>query len=80
MGEINGSVVKTIVASAVMGLAVWWAASFGEWQLGGNDPKNLIVFAVTAVAGLLVYLGTAAVLRAPELVDLQNALRRRMRA
>jgi putative peptidoglycan lipid II flippase len=80
MEEINGSFVKTIVASAVMGLVIWWAAGFGKWQLGGNDPRNLIVFAVTAVAGLLVYLGTAAVLRSPELVDLRNALRRRIRA
>ena len=80
MQEINGSLIKIVGASAIMGAVVWWGASFGDWQLGGNDPKNLAVFVGTAAVGLIVYLGAAAALRAPELADLGSALRRRMRA
>jgi len=78
--EISGSLVKIIAASAAMGAIVWWGASFGRWQLGGNDPRNLLVFAITAFAGLSSYLGISAGLRSPELMDLRNALSRRMRA
>ena len=80
MREINGSLVKIVIASAAMGAVVWWCASLGDWKAGGNDPRNLVVFAATAVVGLLVYLGVTAALRAPELADLAGAFRRRMRA
>jgi hypothetical protein len=63
-----------------MGLVVWVCAGLGHWELGGNDPRNLAIFAVTVVAGLLSYLGVAAALGSPELRDLNAAIRRRMRA
>lgn len=80
MAEINGSLARVLVASALMGAVVWLGASFGHWELGGNDPRNIAVFFGTAVAGLLTYLGVTAALRSPELVDLTSAIRRRVRA
>jgi putative peptidoglycan lipid II flippase len=78
--EIGGSVVRILAASAVMGGVVWVGASLGRWETGGNDPRNLLVFGVTAALGLLSYLGATAVLGSPELRDLNAALRRRVRA
>lgn len=78
--EIGGSVVRILAASAVMGGIVWLGARFGRWETGGNDPRNLLVFSMTAVLGLLSYLGVAAILGSPELRDLSSGLRRRARA
>lgn len=78
--ELSSSLAKILAASSAMGIVVAVGASFGNWGLGGNDPRNLLVFVVTAMLGLAVYLGVAAALRAPELEDLRNAVRRRMRA
>lgn len=80
MAEINASVFRIAAASAVMGGVVWIGASFGRWELGGNDPRNVAVFVATATVGLLTYLVVAAVFRAPELGDLRAAIRRRVRA
>ena len=80
MGEVNHSLIRVVVASAVMGVVVWLGASLGDWTLGGNDPRNLAVFAGTALVGLLTYLLVAALLRAPELLDVVSAVRRRIRA
>ena len=80
MTEINRSLVRVLVASAIMGAVVWAGASLGRWELGGNDPRNLAVFAGTAVVGLVTYLVVAWALGAPELRDLVAALRRRSRA
>lgn len=80
MAEINGSVAKILAASGLMGVAVWAVATLGRWELGGNDPRNLLVFAGTAFTGFVVYLGTTTALGAPELDDLRAAIRRRVRA
>ncbi len=78
--EVAQSLVRIVAASAVMGVVVWMAARLGRWQLGGNDPRNLAVFLGTAVLGLGTYLAVAAVLGSPELRDLRDAIRRRVRA
>lgn len=80
MAEINASVLRVLVASAVMGGVIWAGAGFGRWDNGGNDPRNLAVFGVTALVGLGVYLAVAAALGSPELRDLRAAIRRRVRA
>jgi putative peptidoglycan lipid II flippase len=80
MAEVNASVLRILVASAAMGAVVWAGASLGQWQNGGNDPRNLAVFGATVVAGLLTYLALAAALGSPELRDLKAAIRRRVRA
>lgn len=80
MSQVLRSTVRTSVASAAMGATVVGLARLGDWQRGGNDPKNLGVFLGTVVAGTVVYLVVAAALRAPELDDLKGAIRRRLRA
>lgn len=78
--EIATSTLRILVASGAMAGVAWFGASFGHWERGGNDPRNLVVFAVTAVAGLVTYLVVAAMLGSSELEDLRSALRRRVRA
>jgi len=80
MREVSASVLRILVASAVMAVVVWVGAGLGHWEMGGNDPRNLAVFAATVLAGLLSYLSVAAALGAPELRDLNAAMRRRVRA
>ena len=80
MEEIIGSALRIVAASAVMGGVVWFGASLGHWDAGGNDPRNLVVFVTTVVVGLLAYLVVAAALGSAELRDLKAALRRRVRA
>lgn len=78
--EVGRSLARVATASLVMGVVVASMARLGEWHLGGNDPRNLGVYAATVVVGALAYLGVARALSAPELGDLRAALRRRMRA
>jgi putative peptidoglycan lipid II flippase len=78
--EVARSGLRVVAASAAMGGVAWFGARFGRWQLGGNDPRNLVVFVVTAVASAVTYLAVAALLRSPELLDLRDAIRRRVRA
>ncbi|MEM8608455.1 MAG: murein biosynthesis integral membrane protein MurJ [Myxococcota bacterium] len=80
MSEVARSAGRIVVASAIMALVVSAMARLGQWSLGGNDPRNLGVFAGTVIAGAMVYLIAASVLRAPELDDLRSALGRRFRA
>lgn len=80
LSEVQASLLRVLGASAVMGAVVWAGAQLGRWELGGNDPTNLAVFAGTTVAGLLTYLAVARLLGAPELGDLRSAVRRRVRA
>jgi putative peptidoglycan lipid II flippase len=80
MSEVSASVLRVLLASGVMAVVVWACARLGRWELGGNDPRNLVVFAGTAVAGLLSYLIVVAALGSPELRDLRAAIRRRVRA
>ena len=71
---------KTLLASAGMGFAVW-----GVWRLQGDYlglPAGLISKVVAvglpALAGALVYLALALLLRVGDLSDLGAALRRRL--
>ena len=80
MAELSASALRIVVASTAMGGVVWAGARFGQWDKGGNDPRNLAVFAATAVVGLGTYLAIAAALGSPELRDLKAALKRRVRA
>jgi putative peptidoglycan lipid II flippase len=80
MDELGGSVARVLGASAAMAIVVWAGARLGTWERGGNDPRNLAVFAGTVLAGGATYLAVAAALGASELHDLKEALRRRVRA
>jgi putative peptidoglycan lipid II flippase len=80
MTEVTTSVIRIVLASAVMGLVVWAGARLGQWDKGGNDPRNLVVFGATGVVGALTYLAVAAALGSPELRALKNVIQRRLRA
>jgi putative peptidoglycan lipid II flippase len=80
MAEVTASALRVLAASAVMGGVVWLGAGLGQWDAGGNDPRNLAVFVATVVAGLLAYLAAASALGSPELRDLKAAIQRRVRA
>ena len=78
--EVARSGLRVLAASTAMGAVAWFGARFGQWELGGNNPRNLTVFALTATACVATYLAAAALLGSPELRDLQEAVRRRVRA
>jgi putative peptidoglycan lipid II flippase len=80
LAEVRGSLLRILGASAAMGAVVWAGARLGRWELGGNDPTNLLVFAGTTLAGLVTYLAAARMLGAQELGDLRAAIARRARA
>lgn len=78
--EVARSGLRIIGASTAMAVVAWFGGGLGRWQLGGNDPRNLVVFAVTGAASILTYLAVAALLGSPEILDLRDAIRRRVRA
>ncbi|MEM7135445.1 MAG: murein biosynthesis integral membrane protein MurJ [Myxococcota bacterium] len=80
LSEIGASVLRVLVASAVMGAVVAAMATLGRWELGGDDARNLLVFLGTVVVGGIVYLGVARALGAPELRDLWTSIAGRGRA
>ncbi|MGB5809546.1 MAG: murein biosynthesis integral membrane protein MurJ [Polyangiales bacterium] len=80
MREVGGSLARVLAGSAVMGVVVVLIAQLGQWQLGGNDLRNIGVLAAAIVGGAVAYLGVTAAAGAPELRDLASALQRRKRA
>lgn len=77
LSEVARSLVRTGTASAIMGAAVYALAQLGRWDRGGNDPRNIGVFAACLAVGACVYLICARALGCEELGDLVGALRRR---
>jgi putative peptidoglycan lipid II flippase len=75
--EVLGAAVRFALASAVMALVVSDLASLGDWKRGGNDPRNLGLYALTAAFGLAVYAGASYLLGSPELQQIASSLRRR---
>jgi putative peptidoglycan lipid II flippase len=68
---------KMIVAAVPMAVVVYGLATYGRWEKGGNDPRNLAVLAGAVIAGMIVYTLAARALRMSELTDLVAAVRRR---
>ncbi|MFW6050495.1 MAG: murein biosynthesis integral membrane protein MurJ [Myxococcota bacterium] len=79
LSEVAASLGRIAVASAVMGAALHLIAPLGTWELGGNVPRNVLVYAGALLAGLVIYLATAFLVRSPELEGLLQAFRRRTR-
>jgi putative peptidoglycan lipid II flippase len=75
--ELLASVVRYAIASAIMAFVISDLAALGDWSRGGNDPRNLAVYALSATFGLAVYAGASYLLGSPELAQLGGALRRR---
>jgi putative peptidoglycan lipid II flippase len=76
---LSTSALRCILASAVMGFALYSIAQLGSWKLGGNNLTNIAVYLAALIGGLGIYLPVARLLRAPELNDLVNALSRSTR-
>jgi putative peptidoglycan lipid II flippase len=75
--EVYRSAFRCTIGSAVMGFVVYDVAHFGRWDDPDAFGRNLAVYSGTVVFGAAVYAAACLLLRAPELHDLQTALRRR---
>jgi putative peptidoglycan lipid II flippase len=73
------SVVRSALAAAVMGTGVFFLARLGHWPKGLSNLRNAGVLVGCLAAAALLYFGTAALLRCPELKELFDGLRRRKR-
>lgn len=71
------TVLRLSVASAVAGGAGYGVALAGAWNQGGNSALNLGVLVAALVAAGVAYVGTCALLRAPELLEVWAAVKRR---
>jgi putative peptidoglycan lipid II flippase len=78
MRSVVGSVLRTSLGCAAMAAAAWGVARLGRWEAGGNDVRNLLVYAAALVVAGVVYLGFAHLAKAPELADVLAALQRRL--
>jgi putative peptidoglycan lipid II flippase len=76
VGEIAGSGARTLVAGAVAAAAAYGVAQLGDWSRGGNDLRNLAVYAGAAASSMAVYFAAARLLRAPELAEIIARRRR----
>ena len=74
--SVVGSFVRSVTAAGLMGWALWLA--LGTLGLsGGGSLRNVALFGGLVVAGAILYLVLAALLRSPELGELRAAIRRR---
>lgn len=73
------SVVKQIIASLVMGAGVYFVADRGTWEKGLGDSRNQIVLLICMITAGVLYIGVCGVLKSPELRELWQGLRRRVR-
>jgi peptidoglycan biosynthesis protein MviN/MurJ (putative lipid II flippase) len=81
LGTLDGrfllaSVARSSVAAVLAGIAMFIALGFMNVALGGASFGRLLTLLVPATVGGLVFLGTALVLRAPELATLRRLVRR----
>lgn len=73
LGPIAAALGRMVIASAVMGEAVWWVAR----QVGGNVGLDAVVRVLAgSLTGVVVYVVILAALRAPELDPLLRRVRR----
>jgi putative peptidoglycan lipid II flippase len=77
--EVAAHASRCGVASAVSAFVAADLAALGDWSRGGNDPRNLAVFAAACALGLAVYIAVSYLLRIRELDDILDILLRRKR-
>jgi len=75
--ELVTSLMRILLASGLMGACVAFVSTWGHWDRGGNDLRNLAVYAAALTTAAVVYWGCSRLLRSPELVDLTAVVRRR---
>lgn len=79
LGQVWGSVGRVLIASLVMGGAVYGLSFNVDWAMAGREPLLLARYVGVVLAGGLIYLLAAKLLGASELVDMSAAIRRRVR-
>jgi putative peptidoglycan lipid II flippase len=77
--EVAAAAVRAAAASAVMVFVASDLAALGDWKRGGNDPRNLGVYALCAGLGLAVYVAASYLFGSRELQQLAASLRRKVR-
>ncbi len=71
--RLLGNIAKFSLASTGMALVMHALCSYGQWERGGNDVRNIVVMLAAGACGAAVYLFLCALLRVDEL----RLLRRR---
>jgi putative peptidoglycan lipid II flippase len=80
MRELAWAVGKHALASAALGVVALLIASQGAWDRGGNDLRNLAVYAVAVLASGGAFALASYALKTDELVQVMRALRGKTRA
>jgi putative peptidoglycan lipid II flippase len=78
--ELLGAAGRSLLASGVMAFVASDLAALGDWTRGGNDPRNLAVYALAAGLGLAVYVAASYLLGSRELQQIGALLRRKASA
>lgn len=78
LGSLVAGVARTGLASALGAAAGAAIATLGAWERGGNDVLNVVILAASLAGAVLVFVGVAAVLGAPELTRVRGAVSRRL--
>jgi putative peptidoglycan lipid II flippase len=76
--EVASGVLRAAAASAIMIFVATDLAALGDWKRGGNDPRNLAVYALCAGLGLAVYVAASYLFGSRELQQLAASLRRKV--
>lgn len=77
--SVLSAALRTGLASLLMGALLFVLARNLDWSREVGELRRIAVFAGVLAAGAVVFFGLAWVLRAPELRDLAQAVRRRRR-
>jgi putative peptidoglycan lipid II flippase len=75
LGELAGSFVRVVAASAAMGVVVW-AVDYGLTRLVGETTSgNAVRVVVGLLAGIFTYLFASKLMKSPELAEVKDMLR-----
>jgi putative peptidoglycan lipid II flippase len=74
---VTMSAARSVVASAVMAVGVVLVARLGRWEYGLANLRNAATLLACLAVACVLYFGSAAVMRCPELGELKQALRGR---
>ena len=77
LGGVLKAWLKQLLAAAPCAAAAWYVSGWGDWEAGGNAPRNIAVLLLAVVVGGIVYLVAAHLLRLEEYRELLAAVRRR---
>ncbi len=75
LGELAGSFVRVVAASAAMGVVIW-AVDYGLTRLVGETTSgNAVRVVVGLLAGIFTYLFASKLMKSPELAEVKDMLR-----